>query len=185
MCLDSWGSRLNAATIAVLCAFLPRVASGQTFSVQLAGGPTLAGGGNVLSAALGYSPASRLELLLDVERIHLPFQVNRSPGSFSVTRGGTMTFAGGELRLAVLPADRVSPYAIAGIGAGVSHPNVNAEFPDRVTNDLRVVYFGGGIRVPLGRRFSLLGDVRAMLALEGDDGLLAVWPVRAGVAWRF
>lgn len=96
-----------------------------------------------------------------------------------------MTFVGGELRLAVLPADRVSPYAIVGIGAGVSHPNVNAEFPDRVTNDLRVVYFGGGLRVPLGRRFSLLGDVRAMLALEGDEGLLAVWPVRAGVAWRF
>ena len=29
------------------------------------------------------------------------------------------------------------------------------------------------------------GDARAMLALEGNDGLLGVWPVRAGVAWRF
>ena len=43
----------------------------------------------------------------------------------------------------------------------------------------------GGVRVPLGRSFSLLGDARAMLALEGNDGLLAVWPVRAGGAWRF
>jgi hypothetical protein len=180
-----------AAAIAVLCVFVPRVATGQTstgahhVSVQLAGGPTLTGGGNVLSAAFGYSPASRLELLLNVERNHLPFQLERFPDGYSATRGGTMTFVSGELRLALLPAGRVSPFAVAGGGGGVSRPNVNAEFPDRVSNDLRVLYIGGGVRVPLGRGFSLLGDARAMLALEGYDGVMAVWPVRAGVAWRF
>jgi hypothetical protein len=191
-----------AAAIAVLCVLMPRVTTGQTstgapaprdaeserrhhFSVPLAGGPTLIYGGNVLSAAFGYSPASRLELLLNVERIHHPFQLKRFPEGDSVIRGGTMTFVSGELRLSLLPADRVSPFAMAGVGGGVSRPNVNAEFPDRVSNDLRVLYFGGGVRVPLRRGFSLFGDVRAMLALEGYDGVLGVWPVRAGVAWRF
>jgi hypothetical protein len=32
---------------------------------------------------------------------------------------------------------------------------------------------------------SLLGDARCMLGLEGYDGVLAIWPVRASVAWRF
>jgi hypothetical protein len=32
---------------------------------------------------------------------------------------------------------------------------------------------------------SLVGDARCMLGLEGYDGILAVWPVRASVAWRF
>ena len=157
----------------------------QHLSVQLAGGLTLIGGGNVLSTAFGYSPASRLELLLNVERNHLPFQLKRFTDGFSATRGGTMTFVSGELRLALLPADRMSPFAMAGAGGGVSRPNVNAEFPDRVRNELRVLYFGGGVRVPLRRGFSLLGDARAILALEGNDGVLAVWPVRVGVAWRF
>jgi hypothetical protein len=62
-------------------------------------------------------------------------------------------------------------------------------FPDggpriavRGQNDLRVLYAGGGVRVPLRQGFSVLGDARAMLALEGNDGILAIWPVRAGVA---
>ena len=58
-------------------------------------------------------------------------------------------------------------------------------FPIPSENDLRVVYFGGGLRVPIRGGLSVFGDARAMLALEGGDGLLGVWPVRAGVAWRF
>jgi hypothetical protein len=138
-----------------------------------------------MAAALGYSPASWLELLLNAERIHLPFELERFPDGFSATRGGTMAFASGELRVALLSADRVSPFAIAGIGGGVSRPNVNAQFPDAVRNDLRVLYVGGGVRVPLRRGFSLSGDVRGVLAVEGNDGVLAILPVRAGVAWRF
>lgn len=175
--------------VTLLFVLIPHLVAGQTparFSLQAAAGPTLMGGGHGLSAAFGYSPASRLELLFNVERDHLPFESKRFPdGGSSVTRGGTMTFVSGELRAALLPADRVSPYAVAGIGGGVSRPNVNDQFPDRIRNDLRVLYFGGGVRVPLNRAFSLFGDARAMLALEGNDGILAVWPVRAGVAWRF
>ena len=184
---------MRAMAVAILVFVLvPNLVTGQTsaapprFGLQAAAGPTVIGGGNVLSAAFGYSPASRLDLLLNVERIHLPFELTRFPeGGFSVTRGGTMTFVSGELRAALRPADRVSPYAIAGVGGGVSRPNVNDQFPDRVSNDLRVLYFGGGLRVPLRRGFSLFGEARAMLALEGSDGILAVWPVRAGAAWRF
>jgi hypothetical protein len=180
-----------AAAIAVLCVFLPRAATGQTasdadhFSAQLAGGLTLRDGGTVLSAAFGYSPASWFEVLVNVERDHLPFQVTRYADGDSFTRGGTMTFGSAEMRFTALPGQRVSPFAIGGVGRGVSRPNVNAEFPEPVTNDLRVLYFGGGVRVRLRRGFSLLADARAMLALEGHDGIMGVWPVRAGVAWRF
>jgi hypothetical protein len=191
-----------SVAVSLLFLLVPNVVTGQTsiaasapsdaggegrerLSLRAAAGPTLIGGGNVLSAAFGYSPASRLELLLNVERTHLPFQLERFPDGYSATRGGTMAFVSGELRLALLPADRVSPFAMVGVGGGVSRPNVNDEFPDRVRNDLRVLYLGGGVRVPLRRGFSLLGDVRAMLALEGYDGVLGLWPVRAGLAWRF
>jgi hypothetical protein len=84
-----------------------------------------------------------------------------------------------------LPSARVSPFAMLGIGAGVSRPTVNADFPDVVKNDLRVVYLGGGVRVALRGGFSILADARAMLAADGYDSVAGIWPVRAGVAWRF
>jgi hypothetical protein len=194
--------RRVAAAVSLLFVLIPNLVTGQTpvaaaassdtegerrqrLSLQVAAGPTLISAGNVLSAAFGYSPASRLELRVNVERAHLPFRLKRFTDGYSATRGGTMTFVSGEVRLALLPADRVSPFAMAGIGGGVSRPTVNAQFPDPVRNDLRVLYFGGGVGVPLGRGFSLWGDARAILALESNDGVMAVWPVRAGVAWRF
>lgn len=191
--------RAMAVAVSLLFVLIPNVVTGQTsiaasapsdagregrerLSLQVAAGPTLTlvGGGNVLSAAFGYSLGSRLELLLNVERNHVPFQLYGSS-----TRGGTLTFVSGEVRFALRPAGRVSPFALAGAGGGVSRPNVNAEFPDRVRNHLRVLYIGGGVRVPLRRGFSLVGDARCMIGLEGYDGVLGVWPVRAGVAWRF
>ncbi|AMY07506.1 hypothetical protein LuPra_00679 [Luteitalea pratensis] len=194
--------RVMAATIAVLCIFVPHETSAQTstsappppdaererrqhLSVQVAAGPTWQGGATVMSAALGYAPASWLELLVNVERIHAPLQSTRYPSGYSMSRGGTMTFASGELRVAPLPGARVSPFVMAGVGWGVSRPNVNAEFPESVRNDLRVVYLGGGARVPLRLGFSLLGDARAMVALEGYDSVVGVWAVRGGIAWRF
>ena len=196
-----------AVAVSLLFVLAPSVVTGQTsiapsdaggagsagsegrerLSLQVAAGPllTLSGGANVLSAAFGYSPVSRLELLLNMERSHVPFQLTRFTDGYSVSRGGTLTFVSGELRFALLPANRVSPFALVGAGGGVSRPTVNAYFPDRVRNDLRVLYVGGGVRVPLGRGFSLSGDARCMLGLEGYDGVLALWPVRVGVAWRF
>ena len=90
-----------------------------------------------------------------------------------------------EVRASVLPPHRVSPYGFAGIGGGISRPTVNDTFPTPVENDLRIVYFGGGLRVPITKGLSVFGDARATLALEGGDGLLGIWPVRAGLTWRF
>ena len=194
--------RMMAAAIAVLCVCAPSVTTGQTststgspadaererrphVSLQVAAGPTLIGGATVLSAAVGYAPTSWLELLVNVERIHAPLQATRIPNGYSTTRGGTMTFVSGEVRIAPLPEARVSPFAIAGVGRGVSRPNVNAEFPEPVSNELRVLYLGGGAHVPLGRRFSLLGDARAMVALEGYDSVVGIWAIRGGISWRF
>jgi hypothetical protein len=177
-------------TVAPLLLLLlsPQLVTGQTpaaeldrFSVQVGAGPLLNSGGYNLSAAFGFSPISRVDLMVNVERDHLPFERD----GFSITRGGTLTWVGGEVRASVFPPDRVSPYGLAGIGGGQSRPTVNESFPNPVENDLRVVYFGGGVRVPLRSGLSVFGDARVMLALEGGDGLLGMWPVRAGVAWRF
>ena len=57
--------------------------------------------------------------------------------------------ATGGLRVAFFGRDRVGPYVLGGFAAGVSHPNVNELFPDRVTNGVRAAFFGGGIHAPL------------------------------------
>ena len=189
MTIRSW-------TIAPLLLLLmsPQVVTGQTpnpagagfdrFSLHVGAGPLLNSGGHTVSAAFGVSPISRVDLVVNVERDHLPFQRDTFSDSLSINRGGTLTWVSGEVRASVFPPHRVSPYGLAGIGGGMSRPTVNDVFPNSVENDLRVVYFGGGVRVPVRGGFSVFGDLRAMLALEGD-GLLGVWPVRAGVAWRF
>ena len=194
--------RVVAAAIAALCVCVPCVATGQPsrsasmsddtegqrrprFSVQVAAGPTLVDRATAVSAAAGYAPTSWLELLVNVERIDAPMQTTRYPGGYSISRGGTLTFVSAEVRLAPLPEARVSPFAMAGVGRGVSRPTVNAEFPDPVRNDLQLFYLGGGARVPLRGGISLLGDARAMLALEGYDSVLGIWSVRGGIAWRF
>jgi hypothetical protein len=174
---------------------IPRVVTGQTpdtarpgldrFTLQVAAGPLLKSGGHTLSAAFGFSPISRVDLVVNIERDHLPFRRETFSGSYSITRGGTLSAVSGEVRASILPPHRMSPYGFAGIGTGESRPTVNDEFPTPVENDLRLVYFGGGLRAPLRGGLSIFGDARVMLALEGDDGLLGIWPVRAGVAWRF
>jgi hypothetical protein len=157
----------------------------QRFSIQAAAGPLLKSGGHTVSAAVGFSPISRLDLIVNAERDQIPFQRRAYADSYGVTRGGTLTYVSGEVRASIMPPHRWSPYGFAGMGGGVSQPNVNREFPIAVENKLRMVYFGAGLRVPIGSGVSIFGDARAMLALEGDEGILGVWPVRAGVVWRF
>lgn len=188
----------RSLTVAPLLLLLlsPQVVTSQTpdtgraeldrFSLQVGAGPLLnSGGGHTLSAAFGFSPISRVDLVVNVERDHLPFQRDTFSDGFSITRGGTLTWVSAEVRASVFAPHRVSPYGLAGIGGGVSRPTVNDAFPDPVENDLRVAYFGGGVRVPIRNGLSVFGDARAMLALEGGDGIMGVLPVRAGVAWRF
>jgi hypothetical protein len=194
--------QLLAGAVAALLVLGPGGAAGQTsaggsspdaateprrhrFSLEAAAGPTVIDGGHTLSAAAGYLPTSWLELLVNAERIHVPLATKQYRDGYSVSRGGTRTFISGEARFSPMPQARVSPFASAGAGIGSSRPNVTDAFPDRVANDLRVMYVGGGLRVPLGRTISLSADARAMIAVEGYDSVAGVWPVRVGVAWRF
>lgn len=182
---------MKTLVMSLLLVATPAMAAGQTsstpsrWSASASGGTTLNGGGTVVAGAAGFAPASRLELLVNVERIHLPFEREQFSDGYSLTRGGTLTFVSGEARLALFPPERVSPFLLAGAGGGISRPNVNADFPNPVRNNLRVAYVGAGVRVPLGRRLGLIADVRGMLAVEDNDGVLGLLPVRAGIAWRF
>jgi hypothetical protein len=188
---------IRVLTVAVTSFFglMPHVVAGQTtatsgpgldrFTLEVGAGPLWNSGGHTVSAGFGFSPISRLDLMVNVERDHVPFQRESFSGGYSLTRGGTMTAVSGEVRASVLPPHRVSPYGFAGLGGGRSRPTVNDEFPTEVENDLRVVYFGGGLRVPVRGGLTIFGDARVMLALEGDDGFSGFWPVRAGLAWRF
>jgi hypothetical protein len=188
---------IRTLTVAPLLLLLlsPLAVTGQTpdtvgsgldrFTLQVGAGPLWKSGGHTLSAGFGFSPISRIDLLVNVERDHLPFQRDTFGDVYSLTRGGTLTTVSGEVRASLLPPHRVSPYAFAGMGVGESRPTVNAEFPTPVENELRTVYFGGGLRIPVRGGLSIFGDARLMLAMEGNDGFSGVWPVRAGLAWRF
>jgi hypothetical protein len=161
------------------------VASGQSFDLRGSAGPTLIDGGYSLTAGAGFSPISRVTLVGFVERTHLSSQL-RSDGRGGVAgyRGGTLTLGAAEVQVALFPRDRIGPYALAGFAAGMSRPNVTATFPDPVRNDVRAMFFGGGINVPLSNRLSVFADARMMIGAEAGE-LLAVVPVRGGLAWRF
>ena len=161
-------------------------ASGQSLVLEGSVGPTITDSGHSLAAGIGFSPTPRLTVLFDVERTHLSSRfTSDGRGGGSAFRGGTVTFAAAELRATLIGRDRVSPYVFGGYGAGVSRPNVNERFPDLVTNNARVLFVGGGIHLPLRERISVFGDVRMVVGVEGNNGMLAFAPVRAGVAWRF
>lgn len=160
-------------------------ASGQSITLQGSAGPTIRDTGYSAAAAIGFSPTSRLTVLFGAEQTHLASRVTTDgSGNGSAFRGGTFTFAEAELQVSLLPRERASPYLLGGVGVGKSRPNVNDLFPDPITNDARAIFFGGGIRVPLGEKFSVFGDVRMTVGLESRE-VLAVVPLRVGAAWRF
>jgi hypothetical protein len=163
----------------------PHPASGQPFVLQGSAGPTLVDTGHSVAAGVGLSPTSHVTILFNLERTHLSSRLQTDGrGSVSGFRGGTMTLGAGELRVALFGRDRVAPYGLAGFAAGVSRPNVNELFPERVTNDVRAVFFGGGINVPVTERIGIFVDGRMMIGEEAGE-LLAVAPIRAGIGWRF
>ena len=179
--------RIILAVIAVLLLVSPDIASGQTFFLHGAGGPTMIDRGSSVAAGAGFSPTSRLTVIVDVERTHISSRLHTDDhGVSSAFRGGTLTVAVAALRVTLLGRDRVGPYALAGMAAGVSRPNVNDLFPSQVTTEVRGPFFGGGIQVPLRNRVTLFADVRMMLVSGKEaDELFAVTPVRAGIAWCF
>ncbi len=160
-------------------------ARGQSFVVQGSAGPTLVDRGYSLAGGVGWSPWSRVTVSLNAERTHLASTERRDGrGYTSRFRGGTLTLAAAELRLSLFPHDRVTPYVLAGYAIGVSQPNVTDAFPGRVTNDVRAVFAGGGVHVPVRPHLSLFADARIMLGDEANE-VFAVAPLRAGVSWRF
>ena len=177
--------RVIRSLIFLLCLATPCIARAQLFTLQGSAGPTLVDSGYSLAGGIGYSPTSRLTVLFDVERTHLSSRLSSDGrGGFAGLRGGTLTLGSAQLRVTPFGRDRVGPYGLVGFAAGVSHPNVNEMFPDPVTNDVRAIFFGGGIHVPLKESVSLFVDGRMMVGAEAGESL-AVAPIRAGVAWRF
>jgi hypothetical protein len=168
----------------VLLWVVPATAAGQRahsgVSLQAAVGTHVNTGGDGQSVALGFSPNQRWDFLIGAERSHWPTEVT----SASATRGGTAMLVTGEMRFAPFTVNRVSPYALAGVGRGLSRPNVNEFFPSRVTNDAWLMSFGGGVRVDLNQRLSAFADMRSGILGERDVVVL-VLPVRAGITWRF
>jgi len=169
----------------VLLAVCPPTARGQSFDLHGSAGPTITDTGFSFAGGVGVSPTSQLTLFANIERTHLSSQVRRETGSTSYFRGGTYLLGSAELRFAPRGRDRVGPYVMAGFAAGVSRPNVTDVFPTPVTNGARAVFGGGGLLVPLGQRFSAFADVRMFIGVEGSEGIVAMAPVRAGLAWRF
>lgn len=167
--------------LALVLLLSPAVARGQSFEGHGAIGPTMVDRGISASAGIGYTPTSRLTLIGAIDLTHLASRI--TPGS--TFRGGTVVMGSGEIRVSLLGRDRVSPYVLAGFGAGVTRPNVNDLFTEPTTNAVRAVFAGVGLQVPLPRRaLSLFADGRMIVGDERSE-LLAIVPVRAGLSWRF
>ena len=176
-----------AVLIVSLVLALPTIASGQSFELYGAAGPTLTDPGSSVAVGGGFSPRPWLTVAFSVERTQLSTQTtfDEQGRILSSFRGGTMYLGTGEVRFTPFGPDRLGPYGLAGLAAGVSRPHVTARHPDRVTNDVRAVLAGGGLQVPLRGRLALFAEARMMLGAEGIEGIVAVAPLRAGVTWRF
>lgn len=177
--------RVIPGLVFLLSLATPCIGRAQSFVLQGSAGPTLIDSGYSLAAGIGLSPTSHLTVLFDLERTYLSSRLRSDGrGGFAGYRGGTLTLGSAHLRVTPFGRDRVGPYGLVGFAAGRSRPNVNEAFPDPVTNDVRAIFFGGGVHVPIKERVSLFADGRMMIGAEAGE-LLAVAPIRAGLAWRF
>lgn len=156
------------------------------FSVEGAAGFQVYYSGSMQSIAFGFAPTRSLTLLVRVERSYVADEIERYEDGYAAERGGREQFLSGEVRYAFLPSRRVSPYVLGGTGRGISEPNVNAFFPDKKTRGIQVLYYGGGVRMPIRPRLDAFVDARLIMAVEGRSDYFGVrFPVRAGVGWRF
>jgi hypothetical protein len=142
--------------------------------------------GTAQSVAFGFSPNRSLTVIVSGERSHVQDRVALYEDGYSAERGGTEQFVSGGVRYAFFARKRFAPYLVGGIGRGTSRPNVNDTFPDRKVRNIHVLFYGGGVRIPIGQRFDALVDARLMMAAEAKSDYFGVrMPVRAGIAWRF
>lgn len=159
-------------------------ANGQSLELFGSAGLTTLDPGNSVAAGAGFSPHRLLTLVFSFDRTHTDTQTTRYPDGFSVERGGTLYLGAAELRVLPFGRARFGPYGLSGLAAGLSRPNVNQYFPNRVNNGAAVMFVGGGVHAPFGERFSVFADWRLMFGGEGREGVVAVAPLRAGVSWR-
>jgi hypothetical protein len=178
--------RIIPGVVTLLLLAFPALSSAQSFALHGSAGPTMTDPGHSVAAGLEFSPTSHLTFLVDFERTHLPSRIQTYEHVTSAFRGGTVTLVAPALRLSLLGNDRVGPYGLVGIAAGVSRPNVTDLFPDHVSHEVRAPFFGGGIQVPLKNHVAFFAEARMMLVVGKEaDELFAVAPLRAGIAWRF
>jgi hypothetical protein len=155
-------------------------------SLEASAGPQISYVGSTVSAALGFAPTRRLTLLVSLERSHVRDEIDRYEDGYGFERGGTEVFVSAELRYAFLADRRVSPYGMGGAGRGISRPSVNEFFPEANERNIQAIYYGAGVRMPLGPRLDAFVDARVIMVLEAASDYFGVrLPVRGGVAWRF
>jgi hypothetical protein len=155
-------------------------------SLEAAAGPQMSYVGSTVSAALGFAPSRNFTVLVSVERSHVRDEIEQFDDGYAFERGGTETFVSAELRYAFLVDRRVSPYVVGGAGRGRSRPSVNEYFPEPNDRNIQVIYYGGGVRIPVAPRIDVFTDVRFIMAVEARSDYFGVrFPVRGGIAWRF
>jgi hypothetical protein len=183
---------MNARLLAftVLSVVPPAVAAGQEpgirVSIQGAIGSHIEDGGDGQSLAVGVSFGRRFAVVVNAERSHVPTEVRFFENGYSTRRGAITRFISGEFRYVPVTYKRLSPYVIAGVGRGVSHPNVNEFFPDRATHKVTLQFPGFGVRMLVTEHLSAFADVRIMFqSRRGEPDAGGFGPVRGGLAWRF
>jgi hypothetical protein len=142
--------------------------------------------GSMQSVAFGFAPTRSLTLLVSAHRSFIPSTIHRYENGYSAERGGTEQFVSAEVRYAFLPHTRVSPYVVGGTGRGISRLNVNEFFPHPTRRHIQVLYYGGGVRIPVRSRLDAFVDTRFVVSSEAKSDYFGVTlPIRAGVAFRF
>ena len=184
---------MNARLLFVVTALSfasPAIAAGQgtgiRVSVEGAIGSHLGDGGDAQSLSLGVSFGERFGVVVNAERSAVPTHVTFRDNGYDASRGATTRFVSGEFRYVPVTWKRLSPYVIAGVGRGVSRPNVNEFFPDRVTHTVTLQFPGAGVRVLVTDHLSAFADIRFMFqSRRGEPDAGGFGPVRGGFAWRF
>ena len=176
--------------IGVLSCVWPAGAAGQGtgigVSIQGAAGTHFGDGGDTQSVGLGISFGKRFGIVVNAERSHVPTDVTFFPDGYAATRGATTRFISGEFRYVPVTYKRLSPYVLVVVGHGVSRPNVNAFFPNRVTHRVTLQGPGFGVRVHVTEHLSAFADLRVMLqSRKGEPDAGGFGPIRSGLAWRF
>ena len=77
--------RVIPGLVCLLLLVYPRIASGQAIVLHGSAGPTLIDTGHSLAAGVGFSPASHVTVLFDLERTHLSSRLRSAPASRGVS----------------------------------------------------------------------------------------------------